>query len=77
MSSFLNLNWVDLGKAALVAAIGAIGMTLLPILESGGLPTLENLKVAGITALAAGLSYLVKNLLTNSTGQVLKVEPKQ
>jgi hypothetical protein len=41
-------------------------------LDSGALPTLAELKSAGIVGLTAGISYLLKNLLTNSQGVVLK-----
>jgi hypothetical protein len=74
MSNFLKLNWADIGKGILVAVLAAIGTVLLPVLESGVLPTLAILQAAGITGLTAGLAYLVKNIITNSSGEILKKE---
>jgi hypothetical protein len=74
MSDLFKINLLDLGKGLLVAAIAAIGTALLPILESGALPTLANLQAAGIAGLTAGIAYLLKNLFTNSSGTLLKKE---
>jgi hypothetical protein len=47
---------------------------LITTLDSGTLPTLAELKQAGIVGLTAGLSYLLKNLLTNSQDELMKKE---
>jgi hypothetical protein len=65
-SLFLSLNLNDLLKGFIVAAFAAIGTAILPLLESGTLPTLANLGAAGIAGLTAGLAYLAKNFLSNS-----------
>lgn len=71
-SSFLNLNLNDLLKGVLVAVLTVLVGSLLPLLESGSLPTLAEFggiaKAAGI----AGVAYLLKNLLTGVTGTFLK-----
>jgi VIT1/CCC1 family predicted Fe2+/Mn2+ transporter len=72
MSNFLNLNVDDLVKGFIVAFLSTALTGLISTLDSGALPTLTELKSAGIVGLTAGISYLLKNLLTNSQGVVLK-----
>ena len=73
-SSFLKLDTQDLVKGFVVAFLSA-GLTgLITTLDSGALPTLTELKQAGIVGLTAGLSYLLKNLLTNSQDELMKKE---
>jgi VIT1/CCC1 family predicted Fe2+/Mn2+ transporter len=73
-SSFLNLNTQDLVKGFVVAFLSAALTGLITTLDSGTLPTLAELKQAGIVGLTAGLSYLLKNLLTNSQDELMKKE---
>jgi hypothetical protein len=75
MSQFFNLNLKDLAKGAIVAIISAVVTAIIPVIESGTLPTIEQLKAAGWMALTAGVSYLLKNLFTNSDDSFLKGEP--
>jgi len=72
MSNFLNLNSQDLLKGFIVAFLSAALTGIVTTLDLGVLPTLTELKSAGIVGLTAGISYLLKNLLTNSQGVVLK-----
>ena len=73
-SSFLKLDTQDLVKGFAVAFL-SVGLTgLIATLDSGSLPTLTELKQAGIVGLTAGLSYLLKNLLTNSEDELMKKE---
>jgi hypothetical protein len=74
MSKFLTLGLQDYLKGAIVAIGTGIITALQPILSSGQLPTLIQLKTCGIAALAAGVAYLAKNLFTNSNGQIAKSE---
>lgn len=77
-SSFLNINWQDISKGLLVAVITAFVTALYQQIQSGNiLPTVEQLKADGIVAAGAAVSYLIKNLATNSSDQFAKVEPKQ
>lgn len=73
-SKFLGLNWKDFAKGLFVALIGAFLGAITEILNAGKMPDIDTLKTAGITALAVGVSYLLKNLLTNSNDQILKKE---
>jgi hypothetical protein len=76
MSEFLKLNGKDFFRGLVVAVLAIITSSLSVILDAGALPTAEQLigiaKVVGTTA----VSYLLKNLFTNSNGQILKPESK-
>jgi hypothetical protein len=45
-------------------------------LQNGGFPNLAQLKTMGLAGLAAGIAYIVKNMLTNSSDELFKTEPK-
>ena len=75
MSDFLKINVRDLVKGSIVAVLAVLTSSLVTILEGGALPTLEQLKKIGLIALTAGVSYLIKNFLTNSQDEVMKKEP--
>jgi len=75
-ASFLNLNWQDLGKGLIVAVITAVLTFAYEALQAGTLFEPGKLKAVGMTALLAAISYLLKNLFTNSQGTFLKPEPK-
>lgn len=74
MSEFLKINLKDLGKGFIVAALTAVVTGVYTSIQSGTLPDLATLKTIGMTALLAGISYLCKNLLTNSNDELLKKE---
>lgn len=61
-SSFLSLNIQDVLKGLVVAAGGAAISAIETSIQAGQLAI--NWKSVGLTALAAGLSYLGKNLFT-------------
>ena len=73
-SNFLRLGTKDFIRGLVVAVIAVVLSGILPMLESGALPTIANLKAMGIAGLAAGVAYLLKNLFTNSQGQMAKTE---
>ena len=74
MSEFLKLNGKDLGKGLLIAFLAVAMSMLSAVLDAGELPTMAEwlniLKVAGTSA----VSYLLKNLFTNSKDVILKAE---
>lgn len=72
MSNFLNLDVNDLTKGFVVAFLSAALTGIVALLENSQLPQISDLKAAAIVGLTAGLSYLLKNILTNSQGQLLK-----
>ncbi len=61
-SNLYSLDLKDLSKGLIVAAGGATVAGIQNVLNSGSLTF--NWKSIGITALAAGLSYLAKNFFT-------------
>ena len=75
-SNFLNLNLSDVFRGVLVAVGTSILVALEPLLVSGKLPDLPTLKAVGIAGVGAGIAYLIKNIFTNSQGQILKPEQK-
>ncbi len=68
-SPLFSLNFKDLGKGLLVAVGGAVIAAIETSIQAGSLTF--NWKTIGGVALAAGLSYLVKNLFT-----LLKLLPR-
>jgi len=73
-SKFLNLDIKDIAKSLLIAAISSFLITIYPILQSGSLPTTTQFKTAIITAIACSVSYLIKNVFTNSKNELFKKE---
>lgn len=74
MSDFMKLNAKDLFKGMIVAVLAVVCSSLSVILDGGAMPTAEEwtsiLKVAG----TAAVSYLLKNLFTNSKDEAFKSE---
>lgn len=54
----------DLIKGLVVAVITTVGAKIIPALDAQTLPALEEWGNCAIVGLTAGLSYLLKNLLT-------------
>lgn len=73
-SQFCKLGWKDLGKGALIAFVSAAMFPLIKIVESGALPDVSQLRTYALVGIAAALSYLLKNLFTNSNNELLKKE---
>jgi VIT1/CCC1 family predicted Fe2+/Mn2+ transporter len=73
-SKFLNLDVKDAINGFIVAFLSAALTGIVTTLDSGVLPNVAELKQAGVIGLTAGLSYLLKNLVTNSKGDILKAE---
>ena len=74
-SPFGKLNVRDLINGIVVAFLTAALTGLIQILDAGGLPTIEQLIVAGKSGLVASLAYLLKNLVSNSQGEMGVKEP--
>lgn len=72
-SDFFSLNWRDLGKGLVVAVITAVLTYAWTAIEAGGLTSID-WKVVGSTAVISAVGYLMKNLITNSQGEVAKKE---
>ena len=74
MSEFMKLNAQDFIRGIIVAALVAVLGSLQTILEAGHLPTGAEWITIGKMAGAAIISYLIKNLFTNSQGEIAKPE---
>lgn len=77
MSNFLNLNWKDLGKGLLLTVLTTLFSGLGVYFSQNSLPTWPEFEVILISSGGASISYLLKNLMTNSQGQFLKSEPSK
>jgi hypothetical protein len=71
-SAFGTLNFADVMWGILLAVGSAFLSSLVDILQAGGWPTWVILKPTLISAVAAGLAYIIKNVLTNSNKELLK-----
>ena len=74
-SNFFSLNWLDLAKGLLVAVIGAILSAVYEAIVGGTLSwTWAFFQPIVLTGVAAGIAYLIKNFLSNSSGEPLRTE---
>ena len=73
-SGFLKLNARDLFRGALIAIASPIMFSVAASLQAGCLPGLADLRLIFGVGLSAGLTYLIKNLVTNSTGTIAATE---
>lgn len=71
-SSFLNLNVKDLLKGFIVAIVTALLTGVYQVIQSGGMFNWETVKPVVLASIGAGLSYIIKNYLTNSNDEILK-----
>lgn len=78
-SPFLKLNVQDFVKGLILTLITAVVTGLYELIQGGWSFVFDwaTFKPIVLTAVAAGLSYLIKNILTNSAGEVLTGEPKK
>ena len=73
-AKFMSLGVKDFFKGLIVAVFSALITFLIEALQTGSEIDLNLLKRAGIASLIAFLSYILKNLFTNSKDQFLTVE---
>lgn len=71
MSSFLNLNSRDYWKGLIVAMLAVVIGGLTETLDAGALPSSDQWISIAKLAVSAAISYLLKNLLTNNSDQIL------
>ncbi len=75
-SKFFAVNGRDIVKGLIVSVLATVLSSLVTIVEAGQLPTADQWKAIGMMAAGAGLSYFLKNFLTNSEDKFLEPEPK-
>lgn len=75
-SKFMNLNWKDLGRGAVIAVFGAFILPILAAVQTPGFNLFEAdwngifvLAVNGAVAAFAG--YILKNVLSSSDGKFM------
>lgn len=71
-STFLNLNVTDFIKGLAVAVLTSVLTIVYNTLQTGTLDF--DWAAIATTALTAAIAYLMKNLMTNSQGKMLKKE---
>jgi hypothetical protein len=71
-SVFLSLNTADFIKGLALTIITAVISIVYQVVQAGSLSF--DWKAIGTAALSAGLGYIIKNLLTNSTDTFLSKE---
>jgi hypothetical protein len=76
-SKFLSLNTRDFIKGIIVVIICTFLTGIYELIANGGVVNWLTIKPIVIAAVGAGISYLTKNLLSNSKGDFLRTEPKE
>jgi len=73
-SKFLRLNWRDLLNGLIISVLCSLLTGFYQLIANGGSINWITMKPVVIAAIGAGISYLTKNLLTNSKGKFLRPE---
>jgi len=68
MSNFGKLDLQDLLKGLIIAVLAVVTSSLTVIFDAGHFPTSAEWLSIGKIAGTAAVSYLLKNLFTNNTG---------
>jgi hypothetical protein len=74
-SKFLTLDIKDIAKGLFIAFLTAVLTGILKILETGSEFNWITIKPVIIAGACAAISYIIKNLLTNSDGELFTKEP--
>jgi len=75
-SKFLRLNSRDFVKGLIVVIFCTFLTGFYQLIANGGVVNWITIKPVVIAAIGSGVSYLTKNLLTNSKGQFMRGETK-
>jgi hypothetical protein len=76
-SNFLRLNSRDFIKGMIVALICTLLTGIYQLIANGGTVNWLTIKPVVIAAIGSAVSYLTKNLLTNSKGDFMKTDTKE
>jgi uncharacterized membrane protein len=74
-SKFLRLNTRDFFKGLIVVVFCTFITGMYQLIANGGTVNWLTVKPVVIAAIGSAVSYLTKNLLTNSNGDFMKSEP--
>ena len=76
-SQLFSINWADAIKGFILAVISALVTGVYQAIQTGGISfTWAFWQPIVYISLSAGLSYLIKNFLTNGSDKFLSAEPK-
>jgi hypothetical protein len=73
-SKFLRLNSRDFIKGLIVVMFCTLITGFYQLIANGGVINWQTIKPVVIAAVGSGVSYLTKNLLTNSKGEFMRGE---
>jgi hypothetical protein len=73
-SKFLTLDKRDFVQGLIIVIFCTFITGFYQLIANGGVVNWETVKPVVIAAIGAGVSYLTKNLLTNSRGQFMRSE---
>jgi hypothetical protein len=76
-SKFLRLNTRDFIRGLIVVIICTLITGVYQLIANGGAVNWLTVKPVVIAAVGAGVSYLTKNLLTNSKGDFMKTDKEE
>ena len=76
-SKFGKFNWRDMLHAFIVTFVTSSLTGIIDLLNSNQLPNLAMIETHAVIGLTAGLSYVLKIVLENSKGELLKKEPTE
>lgn len=76
-SEYLKLHWRDVLKSFVMAFLSAVIAGASLLLQKQDIPNWLDIKILITSSLSAAFAYIIKNLVTNSKGQLLKKEPVQ
>lgn len=77
MSNFLQLNLRDLIHGTILAFLTVFLASVLQVTQTGNFPILADLKGYALAGATAAISYLIKNVFSNSIGQIFVPESKK
>lgn len=72
-SKKFRINWLDIGKALLIAVITPVLVIIQAELDSGKMPSWKSI---GMAAVGGAVAYLIKNFFTPSKTIIKNEEPK-
>jgi hypothetical protein len=72
LSGLFSLNLRDTLNGFLIAFLTTFLTAVSSALSSGVFPPLADIKAFALIGITAGVSYITKNLFTNSKGELLK-----
>jgi len=73
-SKFLTLDQRDFIQGLIIVIFCTFITGFYQLIANGGVINAETMKPVFIAAIGSGVSYLTKNLLTNSKGQFMRAE---